>query len=86
MWGGGKELGCYHQCVPTGCNLYQGTKNEKLLAQLCPLGGGGGVITNDWCLTSILLNLEVMGLKPGSHVMHDPCLYQLFFFESHFRA
>ena len=38
--------------VPTGWGSYQATKNEKLLAILLPVGGGGGraVVTNDWCI------------------------------------
>ena len=37
-----KELGYYHQCVPTGWGLYQGTKNEKSLNAPCHVGGRGG--------------------------------------------
>ena len=32
------RLGYYHQCVPTGWGLYQGTRNEKWLAPLWPVG------------------------------------------------
>ena len=48
---GDKEQGYNHQFVPTVRGYNRAPRNEKLLSQLFPVGGGMAVVSNDWCIT-----------------------------------